>query len=169
MEMVRTRNIEVKCHAHNKDGSPCKNPAVTDWGVCRMHGANGGRPPSTGRYSRKVSESLSAKVDELLQNGDPLDVMRPVATSAVALQSYVDHFEPGVTLDAKAISNISEWAESLVRSITRIVDARAKMALTAAEVQLIVARMADIANEFVPIEKHQQYFDKLNSLFGGSK
>jgi hypothetical protein len=49
------------CHAHNRDGTPCKAPAVTGFPVCRMHGAGsphqgrpGGRPILHGAYSKAV-------------------------------------------------------------------------------------------------------------------
>ena len=32
-----------RCTAKSKrSGQPCRNPAVTGWNVCRMHGARGG-------------------------------------------------------------------------------------------------------------------------------
>lgn len=32
-----------RCRARSKrTGLPCRNPAVRDWAVCRMHGARGG-------------------------------------------------------------------------------------------------------------------------------
>lgn len=33
-----------RCTATTRDGSRCKNPAVTGSSVCRMHGAGGGAP-----------------------------------------------------------------------------------------------------------------------------
>jgi hypothetical protein len=33
-----------RCTATTRDGSRCKNPAVTGSNVCRMHGAGGGAP-----------------------------------------------------------------------------------------------------------------------------
>jgi hypothetical protein len=155
------------CGANKAHGGICQSTVLGPNGRCRMHGGycTNKHSITTGRYSRTQNESLSAKIQEFLENGDPLDAMYPVATSIVALVTHVDQFKEGVPLSSKDISNLTAWSESIVRSITRIVDAKTKMALTAAEVQLIVARMADIANEFVPAEKHNAYFDALNSLF----
>ncbi|MGI9353948.1 MAG: HGGxSTG domain-containing protein [Rhizobiaceae bacterium] len=41
-----------RCTAHSKrSGEPCRNPAVRDWTVCRLHGARGGRPITTGMHT----------------------------------------------------------------------------------------------------------------------
>lgn len=50
----------LRCSARSKrTGLPCKNPAVKEWRVCRMHGARGGAPP--GRAHPNFRHGLSTK------------------------------------------------------------------------------------------------------------
>lgn len=42
---MQSAHASPRCAARSKrTGLPCKNPAVRDWPVCRMHGAGGGQP-----------------------------------------------------------------------------------------------------------------------------
>lgn len=48
---------EIKCSAHKKDGTPCKNPPMNGTNVCRVHG---GSAPQT---RRKAAERIAAAAD----------------------------------------------------------------------------------------------------------
>lgn len=157
----------MQCGAKTRDGDPCKALAMPN-GRCRMHGGtNPGRPIIHGRYSRKNDEALADKVNAMLAGGDPLDVMRPIATAAVALQTYVSRFEPHIPLPAEDIERLISWSESLVRSVTKVVQARNQTALTAFDVERVRDAMADIAKEYVPEDKLSGYFDAIRARLGG--
>ena len=55
-----------RCAAHSRrSGLPCQAPAVTGWGVCRMHGAGGGAPRGkrngSYRHGQRTTEAMSLK------------------------------------------------------------------------------------------------------------
>jgi hypothetical protein len=44
-----------RCSAMSKrTKQPCKAPAVRGWTVCRFHGARGGRPQTSGLYTKEA-------------------------------------------------------------------------------------------------------------------
>jgi hypothetical protein len=74
------------CHAHNRDGTPCKAPAVAGFPVCRMHGAGsphqgrpGGRPIVHGAYSKAVKPDDVLTLDKLRALGMSLEEELAVA------------------------------------------------------------------------------------------
>ena len=81
--------------------------------------------------------SVAVRVQDMLTNGDPLEALEPVASAAVALQSYIREVGHSDQLSEDQIGNIVAWSESIVRSITRIVSMRNQTALTAAEIVFV--------------------------------
>jgi hypothetical protein len=63
-----------RCRARSKrSGKPCRSPAVSGWGVCRMHGAGGGAPKGKEngncRHGDRTAEAMATRcaIGELLR------------------------------------------------------------------------------------------------------
>lgn len=114
-------------------------------------------------------EGLRAKVDHTKAHGDPMDVLEPLATAAVAIREYVGKFHEGIPLSGDDIDRLVSWSTSLISSITRIIDARTKVALTANEVVLLQLRMRDLVNEFIAPDRQAAYLEAVDKLTAGAK
>lgn len=104
----------------------CENPAVTGWHVCRNHGARGGRPPTTGKYSKHVPSGLGKDIDKLLSDPRILSLKDNIAVADVHIQEHmrgIDKFmeiiergmglRDGVPVDAKEMAFAVQWDKSL--------------------------------------------------------
>lgn len=83
-----------------RTGRRCRNPAVTGYDVCRLHGAGtpkagrrGGRPVEHGRYSRMTHERLGALIDELAGDPDPLDIYPELAAARAIFTDFVNRYD----------------------------------------------------------------------------
>jgi len=76
----------------DKPLEPCKGFAVHGWEVCRMHGARGGGPIKTGRYSKhlgRIAESYEAALaDKAL-----LDLREPIAALDAIVRRLAERVE----------------------------------------------------------------------------
>jgi hypothetical protein len=163
------------CEAKTRQtGRPCSRPA--GWGTdhpgrgkCKLHGgASSGRPLIHGRYSLAHRKSLRAKMDHLLSDPTPGDLSEELALTRALLQDYLDRVLQDDELSAENIS----VCQSLLRDIRVIVDTMNRIyersSLTAAEVQYLTARIADLAVKFVPDDmKRAAFFVELEAAVGG--
>ena len=78
-----------RCTAHARTGERCKNPAVTGWTVCRMHGAGGGRPPKSGRYSKRLPTGLGADIEKFLSDPRILSLKDNLAVADLHIQELL--------------------------------------------------------------------------------
>jgi len=62
-ELKEHPRCRARCRVSKK---PCRQPAMRDRRVCRMHGGAGGRPPTHGRYTKATLQSRR-EVREILR------------------------------------------------------------------------------------------------------
>ena len=149
-----------QCTATAKStGEQCQNPAVTGWDVCRMHGAgtpkngtSGGSPPKHGRYSAKRRESLQEKIQAYREE---LALLRALLQEWLSELEAVDKDTVGVILDLQG---------SIRRTLDTINKIRTRSALTAAEVEYLQAKVADLFKTYVPREERDDALNELKQL-----
>lgn len=81
-----------------RSGKRCTNLAVTNFSVCRMHGAGslakpGGRPPTHGRYSKLKQEELRSLIESHLRDPNPLDVFPELAAARALFQDFIERYD----------------------------------------------------------------------------
>jgi hypothetical protein len=158
-----------RCTATAKSsGERCKNPAVKGWDVCRMHGAGspkdettGGAPPTHGRYSAKRRESLQEKIQEYREEDDPTQLWEELALLRAVLQEWLSNLE---TVDEDTVGVILDLQNSIRRTLDTINKMQTRSALTAAEVEYLQARMADVFKSYVPRENQEDAINELKQL-----
>ena len=134
----------MQCGAMTRRGAPCKTPAMAN-GRCRMHGGtNPGRPVEHGRFSLTHRQALAEKVQRFLEDDRPGDLTDELALMRALLQDYLERFPTGQALPAKEIARVMDWIETIGRLVERIARMMNQTALTAAEVRLLQARLADV-------------------------
>ena len=165
-----TNSMQAKCGAKTRSGEPCKNAQMLN-GRCRMHGGatkNAGRPSITGRYSLAHRKSLADKAQVFLNDQTPADLSGELALMRALLQEYLDRYGDGVSLPADEIERIFGMVETISRLVERITKILASTALTAAEVQYLQARIADLLMKYVPDDrKRNQFILELQGSIGG--
>lgn len=157
-----------RCTATAKStGERCQNPAVKGWDVCRVHGAGtpkddatGGAPPKHGRYSAKRRESLQEKIREYREEENPAELWEELALLRALLQEWLSDLE---TVDEDAVGVILDLQDSIRRTLDTINKIQTRSALTAAEVEFLQARVADIFRSYVPRENQEAALDELKS------
>jgi hypothetical protein len=132
------------CGATTRTGQSCKNAAQAN-GRCRMHGGGApGRPLIHGRYSLAHRTALAEKVETFLMDSRPGDLSDELALMRALLQDYLERFPSGQPLPANEIERVMAWIETIGRLVERISRILTQTALTAAEVRLLQARLADV-------------------------
>jgi len=158
-----------RCTATAKStGERCQNPAVTGWDVCRMHGAGtpkddatGGAPPTHGRYATKRRESLQEKIEEYRDDPDPAEMWEELALLRAVLQEWLSEVE---TLDEETVGVILDLQNSIRKTLDSINQIRTRSALTAAEVQYLQSRVADLFKSYVPEDRRGEAIGELKQI-----
>lgn len=150
------------CGATTRDGSKCERPAGwgtnRDEGRCKQHGGNGGRPPKHGRYAAERSESLQRKIQEYRNDPNPSEMWEELALLRAVLQEWLKEMDE-VTEDS--VSVLLDLQNSIRRTLDSINKIQSRTALTAAEVEYLQARIADLFETYVP---HDHQGDALAEL-----
>jgi hypothetical protein len=140
------------CGAATNDETPCQRPA--GWGTdhvgdgrCKTHGGNGGRPPKHGRYAATRSESLQEKIQEYREDPDPAEMWDELAVLRGVLQEWLSDMD-GVTEDDVGV--LLDLQNAIRRTLDSINKIQTRSALTAAEVEYLQARVADLFKTYVP-------------------
>jgi len=150
------------CGAETRDGSPCQRPA--GWGTdsnggrCKQHGGAGGRKPKHGRYAATRSESLQEKIRQYREEGSPAEMWEELAVLRAVLQEWLSDME---TVDEDGVSVLLDLQDSIRRTLDTINKIQTRSALTAAEVEYLQARVADIFRSYVPKENREAALDEL--------
>jgi hypothetical protein len=158
-----------RCTATAKStGERCQNPAVDGWDVCRMHGAGspkngttGGAPPTHGRYSAKRKESLQEKLQQYREEDNPAELWEELALLRAVLQEWLGEVEE---IDPDTVSVILDLQNSIRRTLDTINKIQTRSALTAAEVEYLQARIADLFKSYVPRDERDDALDELRQL-----
>lgn len=153
------------CGAATRDGSKCQRPAGwgtdSDSGRCKQHGGNGGRPPKHGRYAAERSESLQRKIHEYRNDPNPAEMWEELALLRAVLQEWLKDMDE-VTEDS--VSVLLDLQNSIRRTLDSINKIQARTALTAAEVEYLQARIADLFETYVPRDKRGDALDQLQQI-----
>jgi len=150
------------CGAQTRDGSPCKRPA--GWGTdssegrCKQHGGAGGRPPKHGRYAAERSDSLQEKIREYREDPDPAEMWEELAVLRAVLQEWLSDMD-AVTEDSVGV--LLDLQNAIRRTLDSINKIQTRSALTAAEVEYLEARVADIFRAYVPKENREAAVEEL--------
>jgi len=163
-----------RCTATAKStGERCQNPAVKGWDVCRMHGAGspkngttGGAPPTHGRYAAKRRESLQEKIQTFREDPDPAEMWEELALLRAVLQEWLAEVD---TLDEDTVGVILDLQNSIRRTLDSINKIRTRSALTAAEVQYLQSRVADLFRSYVPEDRRGDAINELKKLTDANK
>ncbi len=154
------------CGAKTRDGTPCKRPA--GWGTehvgdgrCKTHGGNAGRPPKHGRYSVKARDGLEEKIRQYREDENPAGQWDELALLRALLQEWLDDLG---TLDEDAVSVILDLQREIRRTLDTINKIQTRSALTAAEVEYLQARIADLFKSYVPEESRDDALNELKQL-----
>jgi len=158
------------CGAKTRSGETCKSRAMPN-GRCRMHGGpNPGRPIIHGRYSLAHRTALADKVQTFLDDPRPGDLSAELALMRALLQDYLSRFPDGVKLPVQEIERIMSMVETVSRLVERIARILNTTALTAAEVQLLQARIVDLLVKYVDDPAQRLAFlDDLAAAFNGDR
>lgn len=145
--------------------SRCDNPAVKGWTVCRMHGAGGGRPLTTGKYSKYVPSALGQDIDKFLSDPRILSLKNSIAVADVHVQEllagmskFIEIMERGMGLrDAPMPSDkeaafalqwnkiLKEWTSErrmLAAEERRLLESQSRM-MSMDRVAVLIAVLAD--------------------------
>jgi hypothetical protein len=158
-----------RCTATAKStGERCQNPAVQGWDVCRMHGAGspkngttGGAPPKHGRYAATRSESLQEKIEEYRSDPDPTEMWEELAVLRGVLQEWLSDME---TVTEDNVGVLLDLQNSIRRTLDSINKIQTRSALTAAEVEFLQARIADLLKTYVPEERRDAALSELKQI-----
>ena len=112
-----------RCTAHARTGERCKNPAVTGWTVCRMHGAGGGRPPKSGRYSKHMPSGLGADIEKFLSDPRILSLKDNLAVADLHIQELMSSADRFIEVMKNGLGEGEDDQENLS-------EAKVKWALT---------------------------------------
>jgi hypothetical protein len=169
MEPMPTNDSAQQCTATAKStGERCQNPAVEGWDVCRFHGAGspknettGGAPVKHGRYSAKRRESLQEKLQEYREEDDPAELWEELALLRAVLQEWLGEVEE---IDPETVGVILDLQGSIRRTLDTINKIKTRSALTAAEVEYLQAKVADLFKTYVPRENRDDALNELKQL-----
>lgn len=156
------------CGARTRDGDPCKNVPVHGAQRCRMHGgASPGRPVIHGRYSLAHRAALADKMRAFLEDPRPGDLSHELALMRALLADFLDRFPTGQPLPAKEIERIMAMIAEVSRLVERISRIQNATALTAAEVRLLEAVLADLLTRYLDDPtKRLRFLDELQEAVG---
>lgn len=158
-----------RCTATAKStGKRCRNPAVKGWDVCRVHGAGtpkddatGGAPPKHGRYAAKRSESLQKKIRQYRKEDNPAELWEELALLRAVLQEWLSDMD---AVTEEGVSVLLDLQDSIRRTLDTINKIQTRSALTAAEVEFLQARVADLFESYLPPEKRSEAIDELKQI-----
>lgn len=158
----------MQCGAKKRDGEPCKTLAMAN-GRCRMHGGKAGRPVESGRYSLKHRAALEAKAQVFLSDPSPGDLTGELALMRTLLQDYLDRFPDNIPMSLDDIQGIYGMLDNIGKTVERIAKILNQTALTQAEVQLLQARLTDLALKYVDASRRDDFFAELSNSFSGGR
>ena len=153
------------CGATTRDGFPCERPA--GWGTdrnkgrCKQHGGAAGRKPKHGRYAAERSESLQEKIQEYREDANPSEMWEELALLRAVLQEWLSDMD---TVTKDNVSVLLDLQNSIRRTLDSIDKIQTRTALTAAEVEYLQARIADLFKTYVPPERRGNALDELQQL-----
>ena len=136
-------------------------------GKCKMHGGKSpGAPVTHGRYSLRHIEAVQVHLDTARAERRPKDLTEEVALLRALLSDLLTRFTRAPS--AEQVAAIGDQVERISRVAERAARIENQTALTAAEVLLLQARLADIVVKYVPPEHRKECAAALRSLSLGA-
>ena len=156
-----------QCGAKTRGGSPCGRLAMPN-GRCDMHGGKSpGGPIRHGRYSLTHRQALADKVERFLDDPAPGDLTAELALLRALLQEYLERFTEHQALRAEDIQFLAGLIREVGAMVERVARILNQSALTAAEVQYLTARVADLVVQYIAEPDAQHGFlDELRAAVG---
>jgi hypothetical protein len=153
------------CGAKTRTGGRCKVAGMAN-GRCRKHGGKAGRPAVHGRYARVLQARLRQKLDGYRSDPTPGDLAVELALTRALLDEWLERHSESLNAEEIGV------AQALLRDIRGTVDTMNRIyertSLTAAEVQYLKARIADLAVNYIPNdEQRAAFFLELEVAVGG--
>jgi len=133
----------------------------TSGGRCRFHGRDAGRPAKHGRYAAERSESLQKKIETYREDGTPADMWEELALLRAVLQEWLADME---TVTEDNVGVLLNLQDSIRRTLDTINKIQTRTALTAAEVDFLQARIADLFRRYVPEDDRADALDDLKQV-----
>jgi hypothetical protein len=99
-----------RCRAHNRAGEQCKKAPVAPYEVCEMHGAGGGRPITTGKYSKFLPARLKERYEEFINSPGWLELKEEIGLVTARIADLVSGLDCG-----EAPLTRREWRELAFR------------------------------------------------------
>lgn len=139
------------CGARKKsDGKPCQRPA--GWGTshvgegrCKLHG--GASPIKHGRYS-KLSNPLGIKIQEHMEDTNPLDMIAELATLKALLERWLEkNGDEG--MEAQAMTGAIPLIDGIRKTVDTIHKMQTRELLTGREMELGILEIVRIIGEEV--------------------
>lgn len=156
-------NSMAGCGATTRAGSSCERPK--GWGTdhpgegrCKLHGGSGGRPPVHGRYSLKHRPDLEEKRARFLADPEPLNLTEEIALCRSLLENQLEAFSTDEPIMGEEAERLFGHVESIARQVEKAAKILNQTALTQAEVQFLMARLADIARKYIPDDEDRDAF-----------
>jgi hypothetical protein len=150
------------CGAKTRSGTPCKRAPMPN-GRCKLHGGMAtGRPLTTGRYSLKHRASLAEKMQAFRADPQPGDLADELALMRALLADYLERFPTGQPLVYEDIERVVGLLSEISKLVERINRIMTTTALTAAEVQYLQARLADLVTTYVEPQKQEAFLLELS-------
>lgn len=145
-----------------------------------MHGSKGGRPIVHGINSKrleKVKESIRDKIELHMEQRDPEDVREEMAVLRafldMAIEKHGDLRVVGIDKDGNVIQipidstgAVTMLADTIRKTAASRTQMRNSTALTAAELLLIQARLAEVIREFVPKGRWPECAERIEAIGG---
>ena len=112
-----------QCTATSKrTGKRCKNPCVTNWEVCRHHGAGGGRPIEHGLYAKRENKELmfGDRAGELVTADNLLDLKSYIALLRAMLEDFLERLAVSDRVSQVDRDAVLKMVEAITRNIERL-------------------------------------------------
>jgi len=138
------------CGAPNRAKEPCKRPA--GWGTahlgegrCKLHGGNA--KIKHGRYS-KLSNPLGIKIQEHMQDTDPLDMTAELSSLKAMLEIWMDK-NGDESMVAQAMSGAIPLIDGIRKTVDTIHKMQTRELLTSREMEMSIMTLIQIISEEV--------------------
>jgi hypothetical protein len=155
------------CNARKDDGTLCEQRA--GWGTthpgegrCKLHGGSSLRGPDHPNYKHgrrtRYDKALKAQLADAyaqLEDDDAFDIADELRLQRALLLEFINGKDNVTASDRQ---QLMAWSETISKTAERMTRMRNDTALTAAELKLIAARLADVVSRHIAEPDRQAAF-----------
>lgn len=181
MSSEKKKTDKLICGAKTRSGEPCQNYPM-DNGRCRMHGGRNvedkrneiastrrppGRPPSHGRYSKYLKETLKEKYEEFENDPDILSLKSELAQMRALLARYLEDISGEDKCKDSDLGNTNMLVSEIRKLAHTIngIELSRKLALTPEEIKRILGAIADvISTEITDKKLKERVIKKISNI-----